>query len=101
MKLRAGRGAKHDRLQAAVEHIVDRAYERWPVAHVHRQPAEVVRGEQAHALVTRQLEHCGGHFRTIISRGAHGPSRNGGYSSVTRIQAYPRTRLCQRITPST
>ena len=28
-------------------------------------------------------------------------SRNGGYSSVIRMNAYPTTRLCQRMTPST
>jgi hypothetical protein len=30
-----------------------------------------------------------------------GASRNGGYSSVTSVNAYPTTRLCQRMTPST
>ena len=31
----------------------------------------------------------------------HGPSRNGGYSSVARKKAYIPTRLDRRITPTT
>ena len=30
----------------------------------------------------------------------YGRRRNGGYLSVTSVNAYPSTRLCQRITPS-
>ncbi len=39
--------------------------------------------------------------RLDCRRLAHGLNRNGGYSSVTRRNAYPSTRFPQRVTPTT